>query len=52
VIGPPIALALGKPFFMLRKKGKMPNAVSGTTYKKEYEGMQLICTYAPNYFKN
>ena len=28
VLGPPIALALNKPFFMLRKPGKMPNTVS------------------------
>jgi hypothetical protein len=38
VIGPPIALALRKPFFMLRKQGKMPNAVAGNAYKKEYQG--------------
>lgn len=38
VLGPPIALALGKPFFMLRKKGKMPNAVTGKAYSKEYAG--------------
>ena len=38
VLGPPIALALGKPFIMIRKKGKLPNAVSGTEYHKEYTG--------------
>lgn len=38
VLGPPIALALKKPFVMIRKKGKLPNAVSGTEYFKEYEG--------------
>eukprot|EP00457_Paulinella_chromatophora_P009365 gb/GEZN01009429.1/.p1 GENE.gb/GEZN01009429.1/~~gb/GEZN01009429.1/.p1 ORF type:complete len:243 (+),score=42.03 gb/GEZN01009429.1/:37-765(+) len=38
VLGPPIALALKKPFYMLRKKGKMPNSVSGTSYEKEYKG--------------
>lgn len=38
ILGPPIALALKKPFIMLRKGGKMPNAVSGTAYKKEYKG--------------
>mmetsp|Transcript_21250 Transcript_21250/g.27883 ORF Transcript_21250/g.27883 Transcript_21250/m.27883 type:complete len:241 (+) Transcript_21250:121-843(+) len=37
LLGPPIALALRKPFFMLRKKGKMPNAVDGTEFFKEYE---------------
>jgi adenine phosphoribosyltransferase len=38
VLGPPIALALKKPFIMIRKKGKLPNAVSGANYYKEYEG--------------
>ena len=38
VLGPPIALALKKPFVMIRKKGKLPNAVSGAEYYKEYEG--------------
>lgn len=36
VLGPPIALALGKPFIMMRKKGKMPNSVSSEDYKCEY----------------
>jgi adenine phosphoribosyltransferase len=31
VLGPPIALALKKPFVMLRKKGKLPNAITGTS---------------------
>lgn len=38
VLGPPVALALQKPFFMVRKAGKLPNAVTGDTYGKEYEG--------------
>jgi adenine phosphoribosyltransferase len=38
VLGPPIALALGIPFFMIRKKGKMPNSITGGTYSKEYAG--------------
>lgn len=38
VLGPPIALALKKPFVMIRKKGKLPNAVTGSEYFKEYEG--------------
>jgi adenine phosphoribosyltransferase len=38
VLGPPIALALKKPFVMIRKKGKLPNAVSGEDYSKEYSG--------------
>lgn len=36
VIGAPIALALKKPFFMLRKPGKQPNAVTSGTYQVEY----------------
>jgi adenine phosphoribosyltransferase len=43
VLGPPIALALNKPFFMLRKKGKMPNAVTGAQYTKEYAGDDALC---------
>ena len=35
VLGPPIALALKVPFVMLRKKGKMPNSVTGKAYSKE-----------------
>lgn len=42
VLGPPIALALGLPFFMLRKKGKMPNSVSGSAYSKEYAGNDVL----------
>jgi adenine phosphoribosyltransferase len=38
VLGPPIALALKKPFVMIRKIGKLPNAVTGAQYFKEYEG--------------
>eukprot|EP00968_Pinguiococcus_pyrenoidosus_P025153 scaffold5546_cov247-Pinguiococcus_pyrenoidosus.AAC.3 len=38
VLGPPVALALGLPCFMLRKKGKMPNAITGKAYSKEYAG--------------
>jgi adenine phosphoribosyltransferase len=38
VLGPPISLALKKPFIMIRKKGKLPNAVSGSQYFKEYQG--------------
>ncbi len=36
VLGPPIALKLGKPFIMMRKKGKMPNSVSSDDYETEY----------------
>jgi adenine phosphoribosyltransferase len=36
VLGPPISLALKKPFIMMRKKGKMPNTVSSEDYVTEY----------------
>lgn len=36
ILGPPIALALNKPFFMLRKKGKMPNSIMSKPYDTEY----------------
>jgi adenine phosphoribosyltransferase len=36
VLGAPIALALKKPFVMIRKKGKLPNCVTGEEYFKEY----------------
>ena len=36
ILGPPIALALQKPFIMMRKQGKMPNSVSSDTYQTEY----------------
>lgn len=38
ILGPPIALALKKPFIMIRKAGKLPNSVSGSQYHKEYRG--------------
>lgn len=36
ILGPPIALALKKPFIMMRKKGKMPNSITSDDYKTEY----------------
>ena len=36
ILGPPIALALKKPFIMMRKKGKMPNAIESASYQTEY----------------
>ena len=35
VIGAPLALALKVPFFMLRKPGKMPNAIGSSAYAVE-----------------
>jgi adenine phosphoribosyltransferase len=43
VLGPPIALALNKPFFMLRKPGKMPNTVSSSSYNVEYGKRDGMC---------
>ena len=36
ILGPPIALALRKPFLMMRKQGKMPNSISSDAYDTEY----------------
>lgn len=36
ILGPPIALALKKPFVMMRKAGKMPNTITSDDYKTEY----------------
>jgi adenine phosphoribosyltransferase len=41
ILGPPIAMALDVPFFMLRKKGKLPNAVTGGAYSKV--GARVSC---------
>ncbi len=43
VIGAPLALALKKPFFMLRKPGKMPNSVSSSSYNVEYGSRSGMC---------
>merc|ERR1711957_1028773 len=43
VLGPPIALALNKPFFMIRKPGKMPNTVSSSSYNVEYGKRDGMC---------
>lgn len=42
-LGPPIALALNKPFFMVRKPGKMPNTVSSSAYSVEYGEREGMC---------
>jgi len=36
ILGPPIALALKKPFIMMRKAGKMPNSIHSEEYDTEY----------------
>ena len=43
VIGPVLALALKKPFFMLRKPGKMPNSISSSAYAVEYGKREGMC---------
>ena len=43
ILGPPLALALKKPFFMLRKPGKMPNAISSASYDVEYGKREGMC---------
>jgi len=43
VLGPPIALALKKPFIMMRKKGKMPNTIESPAYETEYGKRSGIC---------
>jgi adenine phosphoribosyltransferase len=36
VLGPPIALAMKKPFVMMRKKGKMPNTIKSMIKSVKY----------------
>ena len=43
VLGPPIALGIKKPFFMMRKKGKMPNTISSSSYDVEYGKREGMC---------
>ena len=43
VLGGPIALALKKPFFMIRKEGKMPNTIKSAPYKTEYGERTGMC---------
>src|SRR6185437_11814544 len=42
ILGPPIALALKKPFVMVRKAGKLPHAVTGAEYFKEYSENERV----------
>ena len=43
VLGPPLALALKVPFFMLRKPGKMPNSIGSQAYAVEYGKRDGMC---------
>ena len=43
VLGPSIALALKKPFVMIRKKGKMPNCIQSSAYECEYGKREGMC---------
>eukprot|EP00658_Telonema_sp_P-2_P062576 TRINITY_DN51245_c0_g1_i1.p1 TRINITY_DN51245_c0_g1~~TRINITY_DN51245_c0_g1_i1.p1 ORF type:complete len:215 (+),score=40.51 TRINITY_DN51245_c0_g1_i1:77-721(+) len=43
IIGPPVALALEVPFFMLRKPGKMPNTIQSSSYMVEYGEREGMC---------
>lgn len=52
VLGPPIALALNKPFIMMRKKGKMPNSVSSDDYTTEYGNRQGLTVQKDKIQKN
>jgi adenine phosphoribosyltransferase len=41
LLGMPIALELGVPFVCIRKKGKLPGAVSGISYSLEYGNAEI-----------
>jgi adenine phosphoribosyltransferase len=43
VLGAPLALALKKPFFMLRKPGTMPNTVSSSDCSAAYGEREGLC---------
>jgi adenine phosphoribosyltransferase len=43
ILGPPIALALKKPFIMMRKEGKMPNTMKAPEYQTEYGSRSGLC---------
>uniref|UniRef100_A0A7S2FK39 adenine phosphoribosyltransferase n=1 Tax=Florenciella parvula TaxID=236787 RepID=A0A7S2FK39_9STRA len=43
VLGPPIALGMKKPFFMMRKPGKMPNTIQSASYDVEYGKREGMC---------
>ena len=46
IFGPPVALRLGVPFFMMRKAGKLPGPTMEVPYKTEYsdETMSIPCS--------
>ena len=41
LLGMPLALELGIPFICIRKKGKLPGAVSGMSYSLEYGNAEI-----------
>lgn len=41
LLGMPLALELGVPFVCIRKKGKLPGAVSGISYSLEYGNAEI-----------
>ena len=41
LLGMPLALELGIPFICIRKKGKLPGAVSGISYSLEYGNAEI-----------
>ena len=42
LLGMPLALELGIPFICIRKKGKLPGAVSGISYSLEYGNAEIV----------
>lgn len=46
IFGPPVALELGIPFFMMRKQGKLPGPTMEVAYKTEYsdEVLTIPCS--------
>jgi adenine phosphoribosyltransferase len=41
LLGMPLALKLGIPFICIRKKGKLPGAISGISYSLEYGNAEI-----------
>ncbi len=51
MFGPPVALTLKRPFFMIRKNGKMPNVIQSTPYTKEYKVGTKECAQCCSHMK-